>query len=236
MKKLIKIGMVMVIMMSTLTGCVSREEVAIQFVQLTRYYPTENILDIVKSSAYATSGTLILNSDVSYYVSGNLYVETMLLYIDVEMMECTGKYIVDYYGTEEAEKTIERKHTIEYALYYDEEGYHLIDEVKDEELKDRILNFKFLFQYVDFGDKYFESMKIEYARHNSATDSYSIKYYVPEGDKNVETIYNHIPNLPKSDNITIEFSTDLGMKMLFNDDDKTTIRENITYQTYKWKH
>ena len=228
MKKLIKIGMVMVIMMSILTGCVSRETVALQFVQLTRYYPTENILDIVKNREYATSGTWILQSSIGRYVEGHLYVEAMVLYIDEETLDCTGKYIVTYYA--EA-----RKEVSEYALYYDEEGYHLIDEVEDEELKDRILNFKFLFQYVEFGHKYFESMKIEYARHTPAISSYSIKYYVPEGDKNVEAIYNNIPNLPESDNITIEFSTDMGMEIKFNDENKTDIIEDITYKSYKWK-
>ena len=210
----------MVIMMSTLTGCVSRETVAIQFVQLTRHYPTENVLDIAKNNKYSTSGTWILQSSIRYDIEGHLYAEKMLLYIDAETMVSTGKYIVTYYAETGKEVT-------EYALYYDEEGYHLIDEVEDEELMDRILNFKFLFQYVDFGDKYFESMKIEYARYNPPADSYSIKYNVPEGDKNVEAIYNHIPNLPESDNITIEFSTSLGMKILFNDENGTDISEDV---------
>ena len=222
MKKLIKIGMVMVIMMSMLTGCMkSRSEVENYFTTITKYYSTDSVLDIVKNGSY-TSGTVILWSGISYYVGEDLYSETMWLWLNVETMECTGKYEVKYY-------TDNGPQTVDYALYYDG-GYHLIDVVEDEELKERILNFKFLFQYVEFERGYFDSMKTKNIGYNEPTDSYNIIYYMPEGDKNIKAIYDNISNLPESDNITLEFSSNLGMKILFNDENGTDISEDVFYK------
>ena len=228
-KALIILGGMLI--MSLVTGCSvfqerkSTQEIADYFIPLREHYPTYSLLEFCDKS---DSGTYRIDSNINYEKDGALYAEGITVNIDCATKEITGVYRVMTIG--------EEKTSVEYALYYDEEGYHLIDEVEDEELKERILNYKFLIEYINLGNEYIDELEVKEASYNPNIELYWINYYLSVGDINLDAIYKENPKLPYSEDILLKFegkgdssdgSKDLEIK--FNDEANTYINESITY-------
>ena len=78
----------------------------------------------------------------------------MLLWFDRNTRQATGYYYI---------RTISQKHgntNIEYPVYYNETGIHLVEDIEDEVLKDKILNFKFLVEHISFEGGYIQSLPL----------------------------------------------------------------------------
>lgn len=196
--------------MVTLTGCgKSRSEIEDFFEYYTKLYPTENLMDFYnmegdRSDGFEENdlGTWIISNSIITRENGGLKSEGMVLYFNINTKEATGYYYIRIYSSSNEE--------IRYPVYYDEKGIHLVKDIEDDNLKDKILNFRFLIQDIPLDRSYLGSLKVKDSTYNSEMPRYDIQYKLIENDPTIKKIRELYPNLNIGDepHIDIEGSGD----------------------------
>ncbi|MFI3202431.1 MAG: Csa1 family protein, partial [Eubacteriales bacterium] len=142
------IGVMIMVSLIT-TGCTTsasrEEELREHFREISDRYPTENLMDLLVEGEIHQ-----LNSDLSLYVDGKKRSEAMVLLFNGREGKITGQYQITIYGEEKFESSTHYG----YNIAYTEEGVQLLEEVADEELKERILSFRPMIQYLDLNQEY----------------------------------------------------------------------------------
>ncbi|MGC6768832.1 tandem-type lipoprotein [Enterococcus sp. LJL51] len=227
--------------MTSLGGCEvkNKEEVEQGFENVLAMYPTKNLMDFYDMEGYRDEefeeedkGTWVLISTmgVSHTETSPLISEGMVLRLNRNTQTAEGFYF---------EREIETPEVIEqtYPVTYDEQGFHLTEEVTDSALKEKILNFKFFVQYGKF-DKLNEYKNLR-KMYNPEVPMYELEYQLTNQDTNVKQLrerYNipteQAPTLVLSGRGTLEGSSISSKELTFQFEKNPPIffRDSIDYQ------
>ncbi|MGX7244299.1 tandem-type lipoprotein [Enterococcus quebecensis] len=179
--------------MSGLTGCDTKKKAEIEqsFDKVLAMYPTPNLESFYDMEGYRDDefnkddkGVWVLNSDFSMSKTeeGDLLTEGMLLRINRNTRKAKGFYYIRK-TSNDLSKPIEKE---KYPVIYDENGFHLSEDIPGEEMKNKIEKFKFFVQYGNFDklDNYKNIKKM----YNSEVPMYELEYQLTNEDSNVQAL------------------------------------------------
>jgi uncharacterized lipoprotein (TIGR01742 family) len=191
--KKIFLFLVGLILMSGLTGCEMKNKAEIEqsFDKILAVYPTKNLEDFYDIEGYRDDefdpndkGVWVLNSDmsISYSEESGLFTEGMILRLNRNTRTAKGHYYTATYWNDLSKPTGKKR----YPVTYDEQGFHLVEELDDVALKEKIMNFQFFVQYGNFDklDSY-ENIKKMY---NPNVPMYELEYQLTNEDSNVQAL------------------------------------------------
>lgn len=196
------------VLMCSLSSCSlkSREDIEGYFADFRSLYPTTDLMTFFNKSGGLTDnpddkGTWVISSRHKSKINGPLHAEGMVLYFNKNLNLAKGFYdVITYKDTNDS-----NPNEIRYPVTYDEKGFHLETEVEDEQLRNKILNFKFLIEYMDFNEEYLYRLKEEYKGYNYNVPSFRIKYALKKDDPNLKNLTQLNPNIILGDNPTLKF-------------------------------
>ncbi|MHC5216650.1 tandem-type lipoprotein [Enterococcus sp. LJL128] len=230
--------------MTSLGGCEvkNKEEVEQGFENVLAMYPTKNLMDFYDMEGYRDEefeeedkGTWVLNSSMSISQSEDdpLVSEGIVLRLNRNTRTAEGHYYQTWIP-DDLSKSTEKK---QYPVTYDEQGFHLTEEVTDSALKEKILNFKFFVQYGKF-DKLNEYKNLR-KMYNPEVPMYELEYQLTNQDTNVKQLRerydiptNQAPTIVLSGRGALEGSS-IGSKELtfqFEKNPPIFFRDSIDYQ------
>lgn len=167
---------------------VQEEKVGQSFDKVLAIYPTKNLMDFYDMEAYRDSefekddkGVWVLDSDISTSkgTEDPLVSEGM----NLRMNRNTGKAKGFYYHSEFSDKGDKE---MKYPITYDEQGIHLVEEVPDPHLKEKIETFQFFVQYASFKD--ISKNKPIRTMYNKEVPMYELEYQLTNEDQNVKEL------------------------------------------------
>lgn len=192
MKKKILMILGGMIFMTAITRCrsnESREEIEARFEGFGSLYPTSNLMDFYDKEGNRgdsfdenDKGTWIINTSIRREDNGVLNSEGMILHFDRNDRKAIG----DYYMRTISEKNVVTE--LRYSVYYDEKGIHLVEGIEDQETADKIVNFKFLVQYVSLESNYLSSLPLLDKIYNFEVPLYDLMYQLTNDDDNIRKI------------------------------------------------
>ncbi|WP_321384531.1 tandem-type lipoprotein [uncultured Enterococcus sp.] len=176
-----------------LSGCEtkSKEEVEQSFDKVLAMYPTKNLMDFYDMEGYRDSefdeddkGVWSIRSGMSigYDEQSVLISEGMIIRMNRNTEEAKGYYYVRSTPYDIEKETTENR----YPVTYDERGVHLVEDISDSVLKEKIENFQFFVQYGEFKglDKYKNIREM----YNAEVPIYELEYQLTNDDLNVQQL------------------------------------------------
>ncbi|MBL1224128.1 tandem-type lipoprotein [Enterococcus sp. BWR-S5] len=176
-----------------LSGCEtkSKEEVEQSFDKVLAMYPTKNLMDFYDMEGYRNSefseddkGMWLFDSgmSISFEADGVLETKGMHLRMNRNTRSAEGHYYVSRIPSDITKETEEHR----YPVTYDEQGFHLVEDVSDSVLKEKIENFQFFVQYGEFKalDQYENIRKM----YNAEVPIYELEYQLTNDDSNVQQL------------------------------------------------
>ncbi|HDY9539939.1 TPA: tandem-type lipoprotein [Staphylococcus argenteus] len=175
-------------------GCgIGKEaEVKKSFEKTLSMYPIKNLEDLYDKEGYRDDefdkndkGTWIINSQMATQNKGEaLKINGMLLKINRNTRSAKGFYYTNEIKTEKYE--VAQDNQKKYPVKMINNKFISTEEVKEENIKKEIENFKFFVQYGDF--KNLENYKDGDISYNPEVPSYSAKYQLTNDDYNVKQL------------------------------------------------
>ncbi|MEB6833248.1 tandem-type lipoprotein [Staphylococcus aureus] len=197
MKRLNKLvlGIIFLFLVISITaGCgIGKEaEVKKSFEKTLSMYPIKNLEDLYDKEGYRDDqfdkndkGTWIVNSQMAIQNKGEaLKIKGMLLKIDRNTRSAKGFYYTNEIKTEKYE--VAQDNQKKYPVKMINNKFISTEEVKEENIKKEIENFKFFVQYGNFKD--LSKYKDGDISYNPEVPSYSAKYQVTNDDYNVKQL------------------------------------------------
>ncbi|HHO6114638.1 TPA: tandem-type lipoprotein [Staphylococcus aureus] len=197
MKRLNKLvlGIIFLFLVISITaGCgIGKEaEVKKSFEKTLSMYPIKNLEDLYDKEGYRDDqfdkkdkGTWIIRSSMSIQPNGkDMNVKGMVLYMNRNSRTTNGYYYVDV--IEREDKGIHRDNEKRYPVKMVDNKIILTKDIKDENIKKEIENFKFFAQYGNFKD--LSKYKDGDISYNPEVPSYSAKYQLTNDDYNVKQL------------------------------------------------
>ncbi|EGO7986430.1 tandem-type lipoprotein [Enterococcus faecalis] len=193
-----RLGLILGIIMSTtiLGGCQmaeqtkSKEELEQGFEKVLAMYPTKNLMAFYDMEGYRDEefdkddkGVWVLDSDMSISESKEapLVTEGMNLRLNRNTRKAKGYYYQWSTSADLQEKTKKK-----YPITYDETGIHLVEDISDQALKEKIEHFQFFVQYGNF--KNLDQYKNIRKMYNSEVPMYELEYQLTNEDTNVKAL------------------------------------------------
>lgn len=127
----------------------------------------------------------------------------VVIFFNRNLREARGKFYLRTINTDlPLEEQVKKE---EYPVYYDKEGIHFLEEIKDEEVLNKFNKFKILFDYVSIDEEDIANLNLEEKYYNPEVPIYGLTYKLPKGDKNVEKIKEMYPEFQvKEDEVKLE--------------------------------
>ena len=235
--KIIKRMSIFICLLCILSGCASKRDIEEKSIGVINYYQATPVLDFLKKNNRSemfreTSrddlGTWYLSSKYSYQENNKEIIERVSLKINRNTQKITGTY--RYYTFQDGDSN--EMEDIEYSIYYDEMGIHVEDDVEDPKVKERILNYKFAFEYIHLDDPRMKNYKVidqHYSPKPSATYYITYKY---NNLSHLELIQSHFPRIDSIDNVNVKLSKedqDRRLEFQFNDTNNSILEESIGF-------
>ncbi|WP_429955302.1 tandem-type lipoprotein [Enterococcus sp. AZ192] len=232
-----------IFMVGVLSGCETKDQAELEqsFEKELSIYPTKNLLDFYDMEGYRDDEfdkddkgvwSLISSMNIAQTKESPMYSEGMVLRMNRNTRTAKGYFYQSMYAKDIEDDTEER-----FSVTYDENGFHLTNEVSDTKLKDKILNFQFFVQYGSFEklDRY-ENIKKMY---NPEVPMYNLEYQLTNDDANVKELRTRY-DIPTEEAPTLSLSgrgdlegSSVGSKELtfqFSKDPSVYYRASIDYQ------
>ncbi|HDP4267839.1 TPA: tandem-type lipoprotein [Staphylococcus aureus] len=197
MKRLNKLvlGIIFLFLVISITaGCGMGKEAEIKksFEKTLSMYPIKNLEDLYDKEGYRDDqfdkndkGTWIVNSQMAIQNKGEaLKIKGMLLKIDRNTRSAKGFYYTNEIKTEKYE--VAQDNQKKYPVKMINNKFISTEEVKEENIKKEIENFKFFVQYGNFKD--LSKYKDGDISYNPEVPSYSAKYQLTNDDYNVKQL------------------------------------------------
>ncbi|MFH6141138.1 tandem-type lipoprotein [Staphylococcus aureus] len=182
------------LVISITAGCGMGKEAEIKksFEKTLSMYPIKNLEDLYDKEGYRDDqfdkndkGTWIVNSQMAIQNKGEaLKIKGMLLKIDRNTRSAKGFYYTNEIKTEKYE--VAQDNQKKYPVKMINNKFISTEEVKEENIKKEIENFKFFVQYGDFKD--LSKYKDGDISYNPEVPSYSAKYQLTNDDYNVKQL------------------------------------------------
>lgn len=195
-KTSIKVTLTMILFITILGGCQmaeqtkSKEEVEQSFEKVLAMYPTKNLMDFYDMEGYRDEefdkddkGVWVLDSDMSISQSKEapLVTEGMNL-----RLNCNTRKAKGYYYQWSTSADLQEKTKRKYPVTYDETGIHLVEDISDQALKEKIEHFQFFVQYGNF--KNLNQYKNIRKMYNPEVPMYELEYQLTNEDDNVKAL------------------------------------------------
>ncbi|MDA9472946.1 tandem-type lipoprotein [Enterococcus sp. 5H] len=183
----------MLVLMSGLTGCNTKNKAEIEqsFDKVLAVYPTPDLESFYDMEGYRDDefdkddkGVWVLDSSMSISEAENdgLLTEGMILRLNRNTRTAKGYYYI-FTTWNDLSKPVTKKN---YEVTYDNEGFHLVENINDEHIKNKIQNFKFFVQYGNFSQ--LDTYKNIKQMYNPEVPMYELEYQLANQDKNVEAL------------------------------------------------
>ncbi len=182
------------LVISITAGCGMGKEAEIKksFEKTLSMYPIKNLEDLYDKEGYRDDqfdkndkGTWIVNSQMAIQNKGEaLKIKGMLLKIDRNTRSAKGFYYTNEIKTEKYE--VAQDNQKKYPVKMINNKFISTEEVKEENIKKEIENFKFFVQYGNFKD--LSKYKDGDISYNPEVPSYSAKYQLTNDDYNVKQL------------------------------------------------
>ncbi|EQA8688007.1 tandem-type lipoprotein [Staphylococcus aureus] len=182
------------LVISITAGCGMGKEAEIKksFEKTLSMYPIKNLEDLYDKEGYRDDqfdkndkGTWIVNSQMAIQNKGEaLKIKGMLLKIDRNTRSAKGFYYTNEIKTEKYE--VAQDNQKKYPVKMINNKFISTEEVKEENIKKEIENFKFFAQYGSFKD--LSKYKDGDISYNPEVPSYSAKYQLTNDDYNVKQL------------------------------------------------
>jgi uncharacterized lipoprotein (TIGR01742 family) len=179
--------------MSGLTGCETKNKAEIEqsFDKVLAMYPTKNLEDFYDIEGYRDDefdpndkGVWVLDSSISisHTKEDGLATEGMILRLNRNTRKAKGHYYT-FTTWNDLKKQVTKKR---YEITYDENGIHLVKDIQDKALKEKIEKFQFFVQYGNFSqlDSYENIRKM----YNPNVPMYELEYQLTNDDPNVQSL------------------------------------------------
>ena len=231
------IGVVILIMgAAIINGCTGKPKHEIQavFDEYLAIYPTENMMDLFDKFDADFS---ISSNEKTELEKEESFIEGIHLQFNLEDRKAYGYYMKTKYWRDEKDFVQEEK-VFEISVMYDEKGYHIKEGVEvTAEQREKIMNFKFKFQYLNFQPEIISKYKVLRSNYNSNADLYGITYKVNKTDNNVEALVKEsndediIENAPHLEIFMDRMGNAVGISLRYGDRDGTYFKysESITH-------
>jgi len=189
MKKIQRIIGVVILIMGTavLNGCTGKPKHEIQavFDEYLAIYPTENVMDLFDKFDADFSISSRDNGEEEIEES---FIEGIHLQFNIEDRKAYGYYTKTRHWNDEKDFS-QWEIIFEIPVMYDEKGYHIKEGVEvTVEQREKIMNFKFKFQYLNFQPEITTKYKKTDARYNSNAAIYGIDYILKNTDENFKKL------------------------------------------------
>ena len=189
MKKIQRIIGVVILIMGTavLNGCTGKPKHEIQaaFDEFLYIYPTENVMDLFDKF---DADFAISSRDNGEEKNEESFVEGIHLQFNIEDRRAYGYYTKTRHWNDEKDFPQWEK-VFEIPVMYDKNGYHIKEGVEvTSEQREKIMNFKFKFQYLNFQPEVTIKYKKIDTRYNSNAAIYGMNYILKKTDKNVKAL------------------------------------------------
>ncbi|MBR9441984.1 tandem-type lipoprotein [Staphylococcus aureus] len=181
------------LVISITAGCGMGKEAEIKksFEKTLSMYPIKNLEDLYDKEGYRDDqfdkndkGTWIVRSSMSIQPNGkDMNVKGMVLYMNRNSRTTNGYYYVDVI---KKDKGIHRDNEKKYPVKMVDNKIIPTKDIKDENIKKEIENFKFFAQYGSFKD--LSKYKDGDISYNPEVPSYSAKYQLTNDDYNVKQL------------------------------------------------
>ena len=182
------------LVISITAGCGMGKEAEIKksFEKTLSMYPIKNLEDLYDKEGYRDDqfdkndkGTWIVNSQMAIQNKGEaLKIKGMLLKIDRNTRSAKGFYYTNEIKTEKYE--VAQDNQKKYPVKMINNKFISTEEVKEENIKKEIENFKFFAQYSNFKD--LMNYKDGDISYNPEVPSYSAQYHLTNDDYNVKQL------------------------------------------------
>ncbi|MBR9004911.1 tandem-type lipoprotein, partial [Staphylococcus aureus] len=182
------------LIISIFAGCGTGKEAEIKksFEKTLSMYPIKNLEDLYDKEGYRDDqfdkndkGTWIVNSQMAIQNKGEpMKSKGMVLYMNRNTRTTNGYYYVNEIKTEKYE--VAQDNQKKYPVKMINNKFISTEEVKEENIKIEIENFKFFVQYGNFKD--LENYKDGDISYNPEVPSYSAKYQLTNDDYNVKQL------------------------------------------------
>ncbi|MGX7136477.1 tandem-type lipoprotein [Enterococcus silesiacus] len=181
------------IIMSGLTGCETKNKAEIEqsFDKVLAMYPTPNLESFYDMEGYRDDefdkddkGVWVFDSSMSISQSedGGLFTEGMILRLNRNTRTAKGYYYT-FTTWNDLSKPVTKK---KYEVTYNKEGFHLVDNVNENSIKEKIQNFNFFVQYGDFN--HLDTYKNIKKMYNPEVPMYELEYQLTNTHNNVQAL------------------------------------------------
>ena len=88
----------------------------------------------------------------------------------------------------------------EYPIYYDENGFHFVDENIEASLIEELSNLKMMYEFISIGREYLDTLKAKEFYYNGEVPLYGATYKLTAEDKNIKKIKELYPDMTMDEN------------------------------------
>lgn len=164
------------------------EKIRQSFDKILAMYPTQNLMDFYDKEGYRDDGfekedkgVWVLDSDMNISKGKGLPLVGEGMNLRLNRNTRRGKGFYFHYELSDNGDTEKR-----YPVTYDSNGIHLVEEVSDSNLKDKIEHFQFFVQYATFAE--LNNNKPLHTMYNSEVPMYELEYQLTNEDPNVKAL------------------------------------------------
>ncbi|MFI3202496.1 MAG: hypothetical protein R3Y54_13425, partial [Eubacteriales bacterium] len=204
----ILVGIIIISPIIMSSSQMSKKEFREHFKSFSDHYPTESIMELLPEGDEIYS--LVTTRTQQRYKEVNpMFYDTIYLFLDGKERTITGQYQTTIYENDQDEG---KKYG--YNIAYTEEGVQLLEEVADEELRERILSFRPMMEYLDMNQEYLGSLRVDsrvFPTPKEDGSSMSITYDIGVEDKNYKALFQEDPLLE-----FMETEFDKGTRITFS--------------------
>ncbi|MGL4655779.1 MAG: Csa1 family protein [Sarcina sp.] len=190
--------------MTQAIGCIGSSEKKIlnKFNDFITMFPTKDLTTLYdkEGGVSITNGKKLDDVDIEEYDSGQWCISSYVTenMNDEEKISSSGVVLFFYKDEKKAEGDFivqEGQKEEKYSIYYDEKGIHLINEDVPKEVKEKLADFKMLFEVVSLDKDYFNSLENTKVIEVKQAGKYGVNYKLNSDDMNIKKIKEVYPNL-----------------------------------------
>ena len=196
--------------MTSFTGCngPSDKEVVDMFNDFITMFPSEDLTFLYDKEGEVSSADgsslkqekgllndLSLEDKGTWVISSYLVTEQstksvgVVLRINKNTQKTTGDLFID-----------DGKAEVGYPVYYDEMGLHLIDEDVPKEIKEKLENFKMMYEFIELDREYLDDLESTKIMYNPNAPIFGANYKLESNDKNIAKVKELYPELVVDEN------------------------------------
>ena len=189
--------------MTTITSCSSKpsdKEIEGKFGDFVNMFPTEDLTVLYDKDSSGSDlgvddlGTWILSSYLDTSDEDKSKTSGVVLEFNRNTKQAKGTFYIRLYKDKDVIEDME------YSIYYDKDGIHLVDDNIEESVVEELSKFKIMYEYVSVGREYLDTLKAKEFYYNGEVPLYGATYKLTSEDKNIKKIKELYPEMTMDEN------------------------------------